>query len=200
MAKELSKPEVNSFGQAELDKAEKKFEEFHDEMKEKAGTIAPSKRMDLSRRSDAEMQVPLSQNQIHGAKDIYLKPSKANSPLEKFNEAYREEWNFQKEYVQFVAEHREIIGEKIEMWTKPFAGVPPEFWEIPTGKPVWAPRYVAEQIKRCSYRRLKTDNAIQTGGNSNMHFHGALVVDETIHRLDAHPVSSNKSIFMGAGK
>ena len=191
---EEKRPKVNSQGQKELDKAKESIDQFNDQVKELSSVPV---------NLVAKEQEPihkLSKDEISKSKDIYLKPSKANSPLEKFNEAYREEWNFQKEYVQFVAEHREIIGEKIEMWTKPFAGVPQEFWEIPTGKPVWAPRYVAEQIKRCSYRRLKTDNAIQTGGNSNMHFHGALVVDETIHRLDAHPVSSQKSIFMGAGK
>jgi len=65
--------------------------------------------------------------------------------------------NFQKEYVQFIAENKEIIGETIEIWTRPFGGMPAEFWKVPVNKPVWGPRYLAEQIKRCYYLVIKTN-------------------------------------------
>ena len=83
-------------------------------------------------------QTKMSQNEIAKSKDIYLKPDKVISCREKFNEKYREDFNFGKEYVQFVGEHKELIGENIEIWTKPFAGVPAEYWIVPTNKPVWS--------------------------------------------------------------
>lgn len=192
---DAKKTKVNSEGQKELDKAQEKFDQYADNIKELSSVP-----VNAVAAKEQEPIHKLSQQEIAKSKDIYLKPVKSLGAPEKFNESYREQWNFAKEYVHFVAEHREIIGEKIEMWTKPFAGVPCEFWEVPTGKPVWAPRYVAEQITKAQYRRLKTQDKMMTGGDGNFQFHGGLVVDEVVHRLDAHPVTNHRSIFMGAGK
>jgi hypothetical protein len=135
---------------------------------------------------------------LEKSKDIYLKPKRAVSSKEKFNEDYRKDYEFMKEYVHFIAENHECIGEAIEMWTKPFAGMPAEEWAVPTNKPVWAPRYVAEQIKSKSYHRLKMDQSVTTGLDSRGQYYGTMVADTTIQRLDARPVSSKKSVFMGA--
>ena len=39
---------------------------------------------------------------------------KTVSCREKFNENFRATYEYDKEYVQFIAEHKELIGEKIE--------------------------------------------------------------------------------------
>ncbi len=81
------------------------------------------------------------------------------------------------------------------MWSKPFPGMPAEEWVIPVNKPVWAPRYVAEQIKRKFYHRLKTESNQTTGVDGVASYHGTMVVDTTVPRLDARPVHTRKSVF-----
>lgn len=188
----MSKPKVSASSQKELDKAEVKFEQFNEEVKNLShDTIrsAPIK--------ETESQTKLSSREISNSKEIYLKPERTLSDVAKFNERFRDEWNFQKEMVNFIAEHKEIIGDTIEMWTRPFGGVGASFWKIPTNKSVWAPRYVAEQIKRKRYVRFTTENRA-TGTEGGHTFYGNLVAETQIQRLDATPVSSRKSIFMGS--
>lgn len=186
------RPKINSESEKELDKVEKQFEKFDEEVK--ALTVD---RMNMAPKPDVEPQTKLSQKQIEKNNDIYLKPiTKIGSP-EKFNERYRDDYNFSKEYVNFIAENKEIIGETIEMWTKPFAGVPAEFWKIPVNKPVWGPRYVAEQLKRKYYHRMVTQDK-PYNAEGGMTYYGCMAVDTTIPRLDAHPVSNRRSVFMGA--
>ena len=103
-----------------------------------------------------------------------------------------------KEYVYLIAEHREIIGEDIDLWVKVFPGMPAEEWKIPVGKPIWAPRYVAERIKGCSYHRLTMRDTVTADHGSMGQFYGQLAVDTTVQRLDALPATKTKSIFMGA--
>ena len=190
----MSRPRSNnSEVSKELDNVEQQLNATESEMK--------SMTLDKARqapREDVEPQTKLSQRDLEKSKDIYLKPKRSIASKEKFNERYREDYNFKKEYVQFIAEHREIIGENIEMWTKPFAGMPAEEWVVPTGKPVWGPRYLAEQIKACSYHRLVMKQHIVTEENYAGQMIGALQAETTIQRLDALPVGSRKSIFMGA--
>jgi hypothetical protein len=85
----------------------------------------------------------------------------------------------------------------IEIWTRPYGGVPAEFWKVPVNKPIWGPRHLAEQIKRCSYHRLSMQNTT-TNSDGVGQYYGSLAVDSTIQRLDARPVSTRKSIFMGS--
>ena len=106
---------------------------------------------------------------------------------------------FAKEYVYFEAENKEVIGETLQFWTKPFAGIPAEEWKVPVNKPVWGPRYVAERIKGCSYHRLTMDETQSTGTDGRGQYYGQMAVDSVIQRLDARPASTRKSIFMGAG-
>jgi len=176
----------------ELKKAEKQIEAFEANVKEMT-----LDRMNMAPKEDVEPQTKLAQKDIEKSKDLYLKPKRTIGSREKFNENYREQYNEAKEYVHFIAENKEIIGENLDLWTKPFAGMPAENWEIPVNKPVWAPRYVAEQIKRKFYHRMVMRDQV-TAGDNNMQYYGTMAVDNTIQRLDAHPVSSKKSIFMGA--
>ena len=187
-----AKPKVSSSAEQELDKAAEQFKAFDENVRS-----LTLDRMNTAPKRDEEPQTKIAQVDLAKTKDVYLKPHTTISSREKFNENYRNEYNFAKEYVQFIAENKEIIGETIEIWTKPFAGMPAEFWKVPANKPLWGPRYLAEQIKRASYHRLRMDNAI-VGTDGYGQWQGAMAVDSTVQRLDAIPVSGNRSIFMGA--
>lgn len=193
------RPRLNSDSAKELDKLDDQFQAFDKQVKD-----LTNDRMNAAPLQEVEAQTKLSQEDIAKSKEIYLKPKRSLGPgvepksgkRELFNEKFREDWNYSKEFVQFIAEHREIIGEIIETWTKPFPGVNTEYWEVPTNKPVWGPRYLAEQIRRKVYHRLIMDNRpTEVMGTGTMY--GGLVVDKTIARLTAEPVSTRKSIFMG---
>lgn len=178
----------------ELDKVEKQFDAFDAQVKE-----LTQDRMSVAPKEDTEPQTKISQVDKSKMKDVYLKPFRTVGAREKFNEKFREMYNFDKEYVHFTAEHREIIGETIEMWLKPYPGMACEEWKVPVNKPVWAPRYVAERIKGCKYHRLHMEQNVATGSDhQGNQYYGALAVDKTIQRLDAFPESTRKSIFMGA--
>lgn len=179
----------------QANQAQENFDEFDASVKELSKDIkAPAKRL------EEEPQTKLSQRDIDRSKDIYLKPTRTVScpPNQKFNEKFREKYEFDKEYVQFIAEHKEIQGETIDIWTRPYGGMAAEYWQVPTNKPVWGPRYLAEQIKNCNYKRLTIQQSTVTGADNMGQYFGQLVVDSTVQRLDAIPVNSGrKSIFMG---
>lgn len=176
----------------EIDKLAKQFDKFDEEVKS-----LTMDRMNQAPVAEAEPQTKLSQKEIENSKRIYLKPERVIADGQKFNEKFREQWNFDKEYVQFIAEHKELIGETIEMWTHPYGGVGAEYWKVPTNRPVWGPRYLAEQIRSKSYSRLRMDENKITGAEGGMTYYGSMVVDTKIQRLNAEPVSNRKSIFMG---
>ncbi len=182
----------SSLAEKELEKVEKQFEEFDANVKEMT-----MDRMNAAPKPETEPQTLMAQKDLAKTNDIYLKPIRSIGSKEKFNERFREEYNFFKEYVQFIAENNEIRGDGIEMWTKPYPGLPAENWKIPTNKPVWAPRYVAEQIKRKFYHRLVMQDTV-TDSDGAGRYYGQMAVDTTIQRLDARPVSTRKSVFMGA--
>lgn len=195
----MNKPEVSSgFAQKELDKAEKQFDAFEQNLKD----LSESRNAEFSksvRSDDSERQTKLSQKEIERSKDVYLKPTKTIGPgidpksgkIEKFNERFRKDYEYMKEYVQFVAENKEIIGEKIEIWTKRFAGTNMEFWEVPVNTPVWGPRYLAEQIQKCAYNKFLQMDATSNrviSNDGNMTWTGPMVIDRKVQRLDAYPV------------
>ena len=188
----MARPKVNSAGEQELERVEAQFHEFDKQVKD-----LTLDSMNKAPKVETEPLNRLSQKDIENSGDIYLKPIRSIGSKEKFNEDFRNDYNFAKEYVRFIAENKEIIGETIELWTKPFAGLPAEYWKVPTGKPIWAPRYVAERIKGCSYHRLVMQQS-QTSADGMGTYFGNLVADTTVQRLDALPVSTRKSIFMGA--
>lgn len=187
------RPKVNSFGQQELDKAEKQLEKFDEEVKE-----LTLDRMNASPKEEVEPQTKLSQKELDRSKDVYLKPERSIGCRAKFNEDYRKDYEFDKEYVNFIAENKEIMGDMIELWTKPYAGVAAEFWKVPPNKPVWGPRYLAERIKNCTYHRMTMSPSVITGQDGMGQYYGSMVVDNTINRLDAYPVSQKRSVFMGS--
>lgn len=188
------KPKLkNSASQHEMDKLEKQFDQFDQNVKE-----LTQDRMNAAPKQEVEPQTKLSRSEIERSKDIYLKPIKTIGCQEKFNEKWREDYNFAKEYVHFTAENHEIIGEDLDLWVRPFPGLPAEEWKVPVNKPVWAPRYVAERIKGCSYHRLKMQQNQGIGSDGMGQYYGAMAVDTSIQRLDALPVSTRKSVFMGA--
>lgn len=186
------KPELKtSLGNKELDKAEKQFEKFDEEIKQMT--------LDRMKESSTQNEEPinkLSQQEIEKSKDIYLKPNRQIGSAEKFNENYRDEYNFAMEYVRFIAENKEIGGESITTWTKPFAGMPAQEWVIPVGKPVWGPRHLAEQLTKCKYHRFVMQQNVATGiDHAGNQYYGSMAVDTTIQRLDAIPVTTRKSLF-----
>lgn len=186
------KPQT-SVAQKELDKAQEQFDAFDTNIKDMT-----MDRMNMAPKADVEPQTKLSQQDVAKSNDIYLKPVKTISSREKFNEKYREEYNFQKEYVQFIAENKEVIGEAIEPWTKKFPGLPAEQWRVPVNKPVWGPRYLAEQLAQCGYHVMSMQQTASAGSDGMGQYFGQMTVDKWVPRITATPVSNRRSIFMGA--
>jgi hypothetical protein len=179
--------------QKETEKLEKKFEAFEENIKEL--TVDNMNRAPIQ---DVEPQTKLSQKELEKSKEVYLKPIRAISSKEKFNEKFMTEYTFAKEYVRFICENREIIGEKIDLWTKPFPGMPAEEWMVPVNTPVWGPRYLAEQLRRKYYHRLiMEDKPVSSDGEVT--YYGQMTANKTIPRITCEPVNERKSIFMGAG-
>lgn len=190
--KEFTKPKVTQSAQKELDKAEKQFDQF----KEEINNLSLDQ-MNKAPKEEREPQTNLSSKEIAKLKIINLKPKRTISSKEKFNEDHRSDYNYSMERVNFIAENNEIIGETINLWTKPYPGMPAEEWEIPTNKAVNAPRHLAEQIKKCTYHRLvMQDNPV--GSDHAGTYVGTMIADTIKQRLDAHPISDRKSVFMGA--
>jgi hypothetical protein len=184
---------TNSESEKELEKAEKQFEAFDNQIKDMT-----LDRMNTAPKEEVEPQTKIAQKDLEKQKEIYLKPKRRIISQEKFNEKFRAEYDFQKEYVSFVAENKEIIGEDITLWAKPFPGLPCEEWVIPTNKVIWAPRYIAERVKGCSYHRFVMKQHVRTEDNLYGEMYGAMAVDTIVSRLDAVPASKRKSIFMGS--
>ncbi len=182
------KPSINSDGQKELDRAEKQLENFENDVK--AVVAERSKATEYPEHK-------ISSKEIEKAPDIYLKPQRTIMCREKFNENYRDQYNEARKYVHYTVQHEECKGDSIEMWTKGFAGIPAEFWVIPSGKPVWIPKYVADKLENgCGYHRLKTqDRPTNTDSNGNTYY-GTLVVDEYTHRISARPVTTRRQFSM----
>lgn len=188
------KPKVNSAGAQELEKAKENIDQFEQSIKD-----LTMDRMNMAPKQETEPQTKLSTTQLRSIPDHYLKPKRSIGAREKFNEKYRTQYEYDKVYVAFIAEHSELRGEAIEIWTKPFAGMPAEEWAVPTNTPVWGPRYLAEQIKRKYYHRLIMKEDVRTGATGAGTFYGQMAADTTVQRLDARPVNATrKSVFMGA--
>ncbi len=185
------KPKLDTLGNKELDKAVKQVDEFNQSVKD-----LTLDRMNEAPKLELEPQTKLSSREIANSKDIYLKPKVTMSCKDVFNEKYRDAYNYAKEYVCFIAENNELVGEELDIWTKKFAGIPAEEWIVPTNKPVWGPRYLAEQIKSCSYHRLKMNEGVSTGTSQMGSMYGQLVVDNTVQRLDARPAGTKRSVFV----
>ena len=184
------KPNVNAEGQRELEKVEGQIQEKIDSM--------PT--LNLEELNKAPLLEKEYKPAVKDPKssDIYLKPKTTISSREPFNEKFRKIYEFKKEYVYFTAYNNEIIGESINIWTKPFAGMPAQEWIVPVGKPIYAPRYVAEQIKNCKYHTYKMEENRVSGQDGRATYLGTMTTTNTVQRLDAMPQTEQKSIFMTA--
>ena len=187
---EVKRPKAQ---EKEIDKLQQQFDEFDSQVKD-----LTMDRMNEAPKLQMEAQTKLSSQQIEKSNKLWLKPKRTISAKDKFNEKFRESFEFAKEYVQFIAENKEIIGENIHIWTRPFGGMSAEEWEVPVNKPVWGPRYLAEQIRKCTYHRLRMEQNTMTGQDGMGSYFGSMVVDTTVPRLTAEPVTPKKSVFMGA--
>ncbi len=146
---------------------------------------------------EKEPQVKMSQREMKKSTDVYLKPERSINNRDKFNEKFREQWNFSKQYVHFKAENREILNEVIELWTRPFGGIPAEFWKVPVNKPVWGPRHLADQIRSRKYHILMMEEKSPTSEGFEGQYYGKIVVKKTVNRLYAEPVEEKTNVFMG---
>lgn len=190
---EEKKPRVNSEGAKELEKAKDQIDQFEASVKEMT-----LDRMNMAPKQETEPKTQISQKELNRIPDHYLKPSKVVGSKQTFNERFRDEYNYMKQYVCFIAEHNEN-SDLIEQWTRPYGGMNAEFWEVPTNKPVWGPRYLAEDIKKRCYHRLIMKPNVQRESTGTGTFYGQMAADITIQRLDARPVNpGRKSVFMGA--
>jgi hypothetical protein len=185
----MSKPQVNSKGQQELDKAQEQFEKFDEQVKSMSFD-----KLNAAPKQETEQQTKLSDRQQQKIDGIYLKPIRTIGCRDKFNEAFRDKYNFDKEYVKFIAENSEIIGEAIDLWTRPFGGMSAEEWKVPVNTPVWGPRYLAEQIKRKAYTRLRMDESRQASADGAATYYGQMVAETRIQRLDARPVKDSVTV------
>ena len=163
----------------ELDNIEEQFNAQTEAIK-----AAASEPINAKKAEEVEPQTQLSAKELQKAKEIVLKPVRSISVRDKFNEKYREDYNWDKEYVRFVAEHREMVGCAIEKWTRPYAGMPAEYWEVPTNKPVWGPRYLQREINACEYVKRTMENSI-IDAHAEGAVRGAMVVDHVVNRLSA---------------
>lgn len=184
------RPKVSTTGDRELDRLDKQFQDFDENVK--SMTLD---RMNMAPKEEKEQQTKLSTREAQRADARILKPARSISDGQKFNEKFKTEREYLEQPVRFIAENNEVIGETIEFWTHPFGGMPAEFWQVPANKPVIAPRYVPEQIKRCTYHRLVMQDQV-TASDGYGQYYGSMAVDTIKQRLDAHPVSERKTTFM----
>jgi len=188
------KPKARSgLAEKELDKAQEQFDAFEQNIKE-----LTQDQMSNAPVLEQEPQTKISQNQIAASKDIYLKPARSIASKEKFNEKFRDAYLYDKQYVNFIAENKEIIGESITLWTKPYAGLPAEEWIVPVNKPIFGPRYLAEQIRKCTYHQLIMNEQEVVARDSSVEYCGRMVANKTVSRLTAEPVSNRKSVFVSS--
>lgn len=185
------RPETSGVIQKELDNVEKQIGQVEDSIKSMT-----MEKMDEAPRQETDHG--LSQKQINSSSDEHLKPLRFVGCKEAFNEKFRNEYNHKREYVRVVCQHNELKGDAIEKWSRPYGGLPAEFWRVPTNRPVCIPRYLAEEIKSCKYHRLVMDEKKVTDSSGTGVFYGAMQVETVVQRLDAFPATDRKSIFMGA--
>jgi len=185
------KPRVNAEGQRELEKVETQLDNFNDSMqeaKEKSRTLVSQ---------ETEPQTKIAQADMAKSDVIYLKPKRTFPSSEKFNEKFRDDYNYEREYVEFIAENNEIKGESIDFCIKKFPGVPVEEWVVPVNKPISAPRYVKERIQECGYTIFTTIDA-PVGSETGVTYYGQMVAEQRRDRLIARDYVKKPRIFTGA--
>lgn len=187
----MARPRVNTSAQKAIEKAKEQFDRFDQEVKN-----LTQDEMSKAPLEQHEPQTRMSANEIKKSTEVYLKPiktiypgcdSKTGKMTDVFNESFRDQYEYDKKYVRFIAENHEIIGESIDIWTRPYPGTAAEEWLVPANVPVWGPRYLAEQIKRKCYHVLTMEDHKQVGSDHTGTYVGGMVAKATRHRLDAKP-------------
>lgn len=177
----VDRPKLVSESQKELDKVEAQFDQFEKQMQALSGQGNPV--------TEREEQSKLSSKEQNNTDAPYIKPNRTIGSKEAFNEKFRATYDYSKQYVRVIAENNEIKGETIEVWTKPFPGVPAEFWKVPVNKPIYIPRYLASQIATRVYNKYVMEDRpthMEGGGT----FYGSLIAKETMRRLDCRPAAA----------
>lgn len=184
----------------QLEQTEANFQSFEKNIKEMTHD-----RLNQAPHAEFEPQTKLSQREINKSAEIYLAPIRSIHAMnpktgqgEKFNEKFRKEYEYRKQYVRFIVENHEIVGEKVEPWTKPYAGVPAEQWAVPVNKPIWGPRYLAEQLSKCHYHRIVMQEDKIVSGDGMATYTGSIEVHETRPRISARPAKEETPVYMGA--
>lgn len=183
---------TSSESEKELNKIEKQFDDFDKNVKEMT-----LDRMNQAPKLDREPGFASLQNQLEQSNVQYLKPFRTIPSREKFNEDYRKDYEYMKEYVEFVADNNEVKGETLDFWTKPFAGMPCEEWKVPVGITVSAPRYVKKRIDDCYYHQMSMKQNVSTGTDGMGQYYGAMVVDNIVQRLETHEAKRGSRVYMG---
>lgn len=187
---EVKRPRVNAEGQKELDKAEGQVKNFTESLvtARQEAPMAPTREM--------EPQTKMSQQEMNNSSVMYLKPKRSFPSKEKFNEKYRDDYNRQREYVEFIVENNEVKGESIDFCIKKFPGMPVEEWVLPVNKPISAPRYVKERIEECGYTIFTTTDQ-RVGSEGGVVYYGQMVAEERKQRLTARDFTKKPRIFIG---
>jgi hypothetical protein len=186
---ESKRPRVNNEGQKELDKVESQIDKFSDSV-----SLASERNQNLPFK-ETEPQTKLSQAEINASSNIYLKPKRIFPSREKFNEKFRDEFNRQSQYVEFIAENHEVKGESIDLCIKKFPGMPVEEWIVPVNKNVSAPLYVKERIQQCGYTVFTTVDR-STGSEGGIVYYGQMVSEEVKSRLSVKEVVRKSRIYL----
>lgn len=185
-------PKVNSEGQKEIKRAQEKFDNFQDQMKDfnPLNVSAPVEERDpqtkLSTRQATQMDAPYIKP-IRSINRTNFKNDKVDSRTfwdESHRKLHDEDW----EYVRCIVENYEIIGEAVEVWTSKWGCDPAHFWRVPVNKPIMIPRHLAKQLAKCQYHRLVMDNTTTIEQSHIGSITGAVVVDSVKSRIDARPV------------
>lgn len=179
----MNRPKVNSESQKELDRAEKQFEAFEEQVKS-----LNVDEMNKAPKLELEPQTKISTREANKSDAPYIKPLRSINSKERFDERYRDMHTKAWEYIKCIVENNEILGEAIEVWTKKFPGDPAHFWKVPVNKPVYIPKLLAEQLSQCKYHRLSMDQSTIASSDGLGTFMGSMVVDNTKHRIDCRPV------------
>jgi len=186
----------SSLAEQEIEKLKEQFDDYEGQIK--------SLTLDNLNTAPLPDSMPLMETNQIAQSDLttmpenYLKPNRSISCVMPFNEKFRSQWDFAKEYVQFMFDNTELSGETTSIWTKPFTGIPAQEWLVPCNKPIWGPRYLAEQVTRKNYHILEMQENKTIGSDFAGQYQGRIVAKRTIQRLKAEPVIQKKSIFMGA--
>lgn len=182
---------IKSVSELELQKAEKTFESFSDQVKELSSPPLSESTLE-KRKEDADFQTKLSKQEIKHDKTPYLKPERyiSSSPKEKFNPLWEKLRERDREYVKVIVENNEVKGESVALWYKKWPTDNAEFWQVPVNKPVYIPRGVADQLAKCRYNRLTTAERpmqqvlAEASAEGGIGISQTLVVKETHRRID----------------